>query len=64
MNLELTDKWLICRICLKNENKKLYSIFEPIFDDEIEELGTILLDKIELCGAIKVKAQKFKLLRT
>lgn len=50
----LESRWLICRICLKSENKKLYNIFEPISAEEIADLGTTLQDKIELCGDIKV----------
>ncbi|KNC26832.1 hypothetical protein FF38_12994 [Lucilia cuprina] len=58
MSQTLNTRWLICRICLKGENKKLYNIFEPISEEEIADLGTTLQDKIELCGAIKLKYQK------
>lgn len=54
MSQTLNSRWLICRICLKSERKKLYNIFEPFVEEEISDLGTTLVDKIELCGAIKV----------
>lgn len=54
MSQTLHSRWLICRVCLKSEHKKLYNIFEPIVEEEISDLGTTLVDKIELCGAIKV----------
>ncbi|KAM7361405.1 uncharacterized protein ACRADG_011725 [Cochliomyia hominivorax] len=57
MSQILNTRWLICRICLKSENKKLYNIFEPISDEEIADLGTTLQDKIELCGDIKLQQQ-------
>ena len=54
MSQTLNGRWLICRICLKSENKKFYNLFEPIVEEDISDLGTTLVDKIELCGAIKV----------
>lgn len=53
MNSGTAARWLICRICLRNGNKELYTIFGEDEDEKSPELEN-LKEKIELNGGIKV----------